>query len=214
MVEADYRADRTGLLIVDPYNDFLSPHGKFWQDYREVANEVGLLANMQDIVAAARANGIRIFYVPHHRWEPGDYAQWRHPTSGQIDAAKAEAFAKGTWGGEIHEYYTPEPGDVVALEHWDQDGFAHTDLDLQLKQRGIENIILIGMVANTCVESTARGGMEEGYHITLIRDASAAKSWDAMRAAFEVNGPTFAHAILTTEEMLTALTAEVPMPGE
>jgi len=57
------------------------------------------------------------------------------------------------------------------------------------------------MVANTCVESTARFGMELGYDVTLINDATAAFSHQGIRAAHEVNGPTFAHAILTTEEL-------------
>ena len=61
------------------------------------------------------------------------------------------------------------------------------------------------MIANTCVESTARFGMELGYHVTLIKDATAAFSHEGMRAAHEVNGPTFAHAILTTEELLSLL---------
>ena len=57
------------------------------------------------------------------------------------------------------------------------------------------------MVTNTCVEGTARFGMELGYHVTLIRDATAAFSQEGMPAAHEVNGPSFAHAILTTEEL-------------
>ena len=61
------------------------------------------------------------------------------------------------------------------------------------------------MVANTCMESTARFGMELGYHVTLIKDATAAFSHEGMRAAHEVNGPTFAHAILSTEELLSLL---------
>jgi len=95
------------------------------------------------------------------------------------------------------------------LEHWAQSGFANTDLDSQLKQRGIQKIILVGMLANTCIESTARFGMELGYHVTL-NDATAAFSQEGMRAAHEVNGPTFAHAILTTHQLLSLLP---PNPG-
>jgi nicotinamidase-related amidase len=58
-------------------------------------------------------------------------------------------------------------------------GFVNTDLDAQLKHRGIEKIILVGMLANTCIESTARFGMELGYHVILISDATAAFSQDA-----------------------------------
>src|SRR6267378_4232588 len=68
-----------------------------------------------------------------------------------------------------------------------------------------EKIIVAGMVANTCVEATARCGTELGYHVTLIRDATAAFSSEAMHAAHEINGPTFAHAILTTNEVIAAL---------
>jgi nicotinamidase-related amidase len=93
------------------------------------------------------------------------------------------------------------------LEHWAQSGFANTDLDAQLTQRGIKKIILVGFVANTCIEGTARFGMELGYHVTLIKDASAAFDREGMHAAHEVNGPRFAHAILTTGELLALLPA-------
>ena len=96
-------------------------------------------------------------------------------------------------------------GDVVIQEHWGQNGFTNTDLDLQLKQRSIEKIIVVGMVANTCIEATARCGAELGYHVTLVRDATAALSSEAMHAAHEINGPTFAHAILTTDTAIAAL---------
>ena len=99
----------------------------------------------------------------------------------------------------------PRPGDVVIQEHWGQNGFANTDLDFQLKQRSIEKIIVVGLLANTCVEATARGGAELGYHVTLVRDATAAFSSEAMHAAHEINGPDFAHAILTTDAVIAAL---------
>jgi nicotinamidase-related amidase len=63
------------------------------------------------------------------------------------------------------------------------------------------------MIANTCIEATGRFGMELGYHVTLVKDGTAAFSHEAMHAARAVNGPTFAHAILTTEELLTELAA-------
>jgi nicotinamidase-related amidase len=64
------------------------------------------------------------------------------------------------------------------------------------------------MIANTCIEATARLGMELGYHVTLIKDATAALSHEGMHAALEVNGPLFTHAILTTKELLGLLPAE------
>jgi nicotinamidase-related amidase len=49
--------------------------------------------------------------------------------------------------------------------------------------------------------------MELGYHVTLVTDATSAFSPEAMRAAHAINGPTFAHAILTTDELITQLSA-------
>ena len=66
-------------------------------------------------------------------------------------------------------------------------------------------MILIGLVANTCMDSTGRFAMELGYHVTLVKDATAAFSPEMMHAAHDLNGPTFAHAILTSSELLGAL---------
>ena len=99
----------------------------------------------------------------------------------------------------------PQKGDVVAGEHWAQSGFANTDLDAQLKQRGITHVIVVGLLANTCIESTARFAMEMGYHVTLVRDATAAFSREHMHAAHDLNAPTFAHAITTTSELVATL---------
>jgi nicotinamidase-related amidase len=76
---------------------------------------------------------------------------------------------------------------------------------LQLKQRGISHVILVGLLANTCNETTGRYAQELGYHVTLVRDATAAYSKEMMHAAHELNGPTYAHAILKTSELIAAL---------
>jgi len=50
-----------------------------------------------------------------------------------------------------------------------QKGFANSDFDFQLKQRGLAKIIVVGTLASTCVEATARSGGERGYHLTMVR---------------------------------------------
>ena len=65
-------------------------------------------------------------------------------------------------------------------------------------------MVLIGLLANTCMESTGRFAMELGYHVTLVRDATAAFRPEMMHAAHELNGPTYAHAIVTTAEVAAA----------
>jgi nicotinamidase-related amidase len=207
MTTTTYAADRSALLIVDPYNDFMSEGGKFYEATKKTAEAVGFYDNMRKLIPAIRAARIQVIIVPHHRWRESDYKGWKYMNPSQVLGNQIQAFAAGSWGGEFHPEFGPRDGDVVVLEHWAQSGFANTDLDAQLTQHGIENIILVGMVANTCIEGAARFGMELGYHVTLITDATAAFDQEGMHAAHEVDGPRFAHALLTTQELLARLPA-------
>lgn len=198
---------RTALLFVDPYNDFLAPEGKLWPMVAEVATQVGLLDNLRAVNAAVRAMGMPVVIVPHHRAEPGDFDGWDHPNPYQLGAHRQQIFAKGSLGGDWHPDFAPQPGDLIATEHWGSSGFANTNLDTLLKQKGITRLILIGLIANTCIETTAKFAVELGYHVTLVRDATAAASAEAMRCAHDINGPTFAHAVVTTAELLEQLGA-------
>ncbi|WP_460044484.1 cysteine hydrolase family protein [Pseudomonas sp. S2_H01] len=200
-----YSVERTALLLVDPYNDFLSPGGKLYEMIKDTAEQVGLFENLRAILLKVRTAGMQVFIVPHHRYREGDYEKWQHLSPMQQAAKQSKSFAEGSWGGEWHPEFGPQSGDVIVKEHWAQSGFANTDLDEQLKQHGIQKIILVGMVANTCIESTARYGMELGYHVTLVRDATAAFSAEALHVAHEVNAPMFAHAVLTTAELIELL---------
>ena len=64
-----------------------------------------------------------------------------------------------------------------------------TDLDLQLKNHGIHQLIVIGLIAHTCVEATVRFAAELGYDVTMVRDATADYSDKEMYAALDVNIP-------------------------
>jgi nicotinamidase-related amidase len=201
---ATYSAERTGLLIVDPYNDFMSEGGKLFNAIKATADASGMFGNLRKIIPAARAAGIQVFIVPHHRSHHGDFDGWQHINMFQKAGLPTKAFEVGSWGGEFNPEFGPQPGDVVIKEHWAQSGFANTDLDAQLKQHGIQKIILVGLIANSCIESTARFGMELGYHVTLVTDATAAFSAEGMQAA-ATNAPMFAHAIYSTAELLEQL---------
>lgn len=203
-----YDVRRTALLFVDPYNDFLSEGGKLWSAIRPIAEEVNLLDNLRAIDRAVREAGVQRIVVPHRRWQEGDYECWCHPSPTQRLLMTRKTFAKGTWGGEWHPDFGPRDGDIVVHEHWASSGFANTDLDFQLKQHGISHVIVIGLLANTCVETTARYAQELGYHVTLVRDATAAFKREMMVAAHELNGPTYAHSIVTTRELLQALASQ------
>ena len=115
------------------------------------------------------------------------------------------SFEFGTWGGEFRAEFVPAPGEIVASEHWCSSGFANTDLDLQLKKHGIHELIVIGLVAHTCIEATVRYAAELGYDVTVVKDAIADYSEEMMHAALEINLPNYASAIVTTKEIVEAL---------
>jgi ureidoacrylate peracid hydrolase len=86
----------------------------------------------------------------------------------------------------------PHPGDIVAQEHWCSSGIANTDLDLQLKRHGIQRLIVVGLIAHTCVESTVHFTIELGYEVTLAKDATADYSEEFMHATLFTNLPNYA----------------------
>ena len=163
-----YTKDRTALLFVDPYNDFLSEGGKLWPLVEGVAREVGLLDNLRSITAAVRRAGIRIFIVPRHRWEPGDYERWSHPNPDQLASGKRQVFAKGAWGGEWHPDFVPQSGDIIIKEHWAQNGFSNTDLDFQLKQHGIAKVIVIGLLGSGGCPGTPTSSRKVSFVSTFV----------------------------------------------
>jgi nicotinamidase-related amidase len=74
-----------------------------------------------------------------------------------------------------------------------------------LRQHGIEYIIVAGMRANTCIDSTARYGVELGYHVTLISDAIGAFNWEEVKATTQITFPNYGHSLLTTKEFIEDL---------
>jgi nicotinamidase-related amidase len=201
---AEYERASTGLVLVDPYNDFLSEGGKVWPRVREVAEAVETNRHLRELVQAVRGAGMRVFIAPHRRWRPGDFEGWLHPSRPHIGMGALRAFELGSWGGEFAPGLGPQDGDLVCSEHWTENGFAPTDLDLMLRQHGVSDIILAGMTAPGCVEGTGRYAVELGYTVTLVRDATAAYTPEHMHAAHELTGPLWANAIVTTAEAIAA----------
>jgi len=207
MANMAYDKEISALLVIDPYNDFISEGGKVWDRLKSVAEANDCVPNMLRVLNAARKAGLRVFYALHHRYRPGDYETWRYIAPIQKAAWLRKTFEHGTWGGEIRSEFDPQPGDIVALEHWCSSGFANTDLDLQLKKHGIHRLIVIGLIAHTCVEATVRFAAELGYEVTMVKDATADYSDQEMHAALDINIPNYASAIVTTNEVIDSISS-------
>ncbi|TDO96985.1 cysteine hydrolase family protein [Flavobacterium sp. 245] len=196
---------KTALILIDPYNDFLSEGGKLWDAVKQTVIENNVISNLIKLVDECRKNKIQIIYAPHRKTQKGDYLNWNFLSPSHMGSLKLTLFEKGSWGGEFHPDLQPQPEDLIAQNHWTASGFANTDLDFLLKQHSITHIVLAGMRANTCIDSTARYGVELGYHVTLIKDGIGAFNWDEIKATVETNFPNYGHSLLTTDEFITNL---------
>src|SRR6266481_7086040 len=195
----------TALLVIDPYNDFIFEGRQIVGLLKAVAEANKCVPYMLQVLNAARKAKLRVFYALHRRYRPGDYETWKYIAPIQKAGWARKSFEYGTWGGEIRPEFVPKPGETVATEHWCSSGFANTDLDLQLKKHGIHQLIVIGLIAHTCVEATVRFAAELGYEVTMVKDATADYSDVEMQAALDVNIPNYASAIVTANEIVEAL---------
>ena len=126
--------------------------------------------------------------VHHSRW-------FRHhlPADGSV---RFEVLGLGLTGLSVTG---PRSRDVL--------GTIAPDLDLQLKKHGLRTVIVIGMRANTCIESTVRFAAELGYEVTVVKDATADYSDEEMHAALDVNIPNYASAIVTAAEVVDSISS-------
>ncbi|MFG2514124.1 isochorismatase family cysteine hydrolase [Streptomyces sp. NPDC048584] len=195
---------RTALVLIDATNDFISENGKAWPGLRAVCEEVDTVPNMKRVLGAAREAGIEVLHAPMET-QPWDYGPWQHRMPSHDAMFQAQLFQAGTWGARFHPDFTPIGDEVVVTVHKTFDAFHGTDMDLQLRQRDIDHLILCGLTTNTCVDSTGRDAVEKGYDVTFVSDAVATFTMEMQRATVELGWPRYAHRILATEEVVSAL---------
>jgi nicotinamidase-related amidase len=111
---------KTAVILVDPYNDFLHPEGKANGLLADSLAHSETIKHLKEVVNAARAAHIPIYYGLHQQYKPGFISGWTHPTSLQAGQSDSHAFEQGTWGAEIYKGLEPDlaNNDVVFSQHW------------------------------------------------------------------------------------------------
>ena len=92
MTNLEFDKANTALLVIDPYNDFISEGGKIWDRIKSVAEANDCVSHMLQLLTAARTTGIRVFYAMHHRYRPGDYESWKYLAPIQKAAMTRKSF--------------------------------------------------------------------------------------------------------------------------
>jgi len=196
---------RTALLIIDPVNDFLSEGGAAWEMTKTTVEKNDVIGNLKRVIEAARAKQIPILFGPMAYTEE-DYADEKLQRRTGINRLMFEMkmFLAGSWGADFHPELQPEESDIVLLPHKGTDVY-QTDLPEHLERMGITHLVIAGMTANLCCESTGRHAAEEGYDVTFLSDAIGSEDIPSYEASIRVNYPLIANGVMTVDEFLAAV---------
>jgi nicotinamidase-related amidase len=157
----------------------------------------GVLQNATRLAEAFRAKGLPVVRV-RVAWSPdgGDMPVSRTALARPTTAPPAD-FA------EFPDELGPIGDDIVITKrHWG--AFTGTELDLQLRRRGVTQIVLGGIATSIGVESTARSAHEHSYHLTVVEDATTDVDIEAHAHTFGKIFPRIAETA-TTDEVLALL---------
>ncbi|AJP71296.1 cysteine hydrolase family protein [Sphingomonas hengshuiensis] len=191
---------RTALVVVDIQTDFAAPHGLIARYGVDMAPAEAAIDRIEALIAAARAAGATVAFMR---------VVTRPETDS--DALRTLYARRGTPGGQAicrvadggADYYrvAPQPGDIE-IEKLMFDSFHGTDLDAQLRARGIETVVMTGLSTDCCVDQTARAAFHHGYHVFVASDACAAYEPDLHSGTLNVLQKNC--ALLTTSDAVIA----------
>jgi nicotinamidase-related amidase len=188
MAELQLDPKKTALVLIDLQNAVVgmnpAPH-----------TAAQVVENSKKLADAFRGQGAPFVYV---RVDLNDFMKLPVDQPHNLGDKPLPAIAS-----EIAPAAGFRPGDIlVTKRHWG--AFAGTDLEQQLKSRGIDTVVLTGISTNAGVESTARQGTGLGFAFVLVEDACSSQNAEHHRFAFENIFPRLTR-VRSTDEVLTSL---------
>jgi len=157
--------EKCALLVIDMQNDFVREGAIM--EVPEARAQVGRIAGLID---ACREKDVPVIYTVHETdpvFNPLEIATFPH---------LAEAgMRKGTDGIEVFEELAPADGEYV-LRKRRYSAFFQTDLELVLRNSGVDTVIICGTVSNICCESTARDAYFRDFKVVFGTDVNSALS--------------------------------------
>jgi len=210
-------SNATALVVTDPQNDFLSPEGATWGLVGKNVTENNTVANIERLLEAAKASGMPVFVSPHyyyptdHDWQFGGTVEVMMHDIDMFDRSgplSMEGFtgSGADWLDQYKKYI--EDGETVVVSPHKVYGPESNDLALQLRKRGINKVILAGMSANLCLEAHMRELTENGFEVTVVKDATAGPQHPDLGdgyAAALINFGFIASEVLDTDAAVAAI---------
>lgn len=174
---------RSALLIMDYQIGIIA---------RLPGDQAPLLQRAADVLAAARTAGLTVIHVMVV-FRPG------HPEIGQgnllfSELKQAGRFTSDDPNSAIHPAVSPQPGDIVVAKRR-VSAFAGSDLELILRARGIDTLVLFGIATSGVVLSTVRQAADADYRLIVLSDLCADRDDDVHRCLLEKIFPRQAEVI-------------------
>ena len=203
-LEADWVARaRTALLVVDMQADFAAPDGAMARFGANLGDVPAALAAAERLADGARAAGVRVMFAGMSTHRDDDSPAWRQWTRrrGGDPATDFEVCRAGTPGTA---FVGPQPLDeegVIIKQRYS--AFHHTDLDAQLKGRGVDTLVVCGLTTDCCVDCTVRDAFHLDYQVILAGDACAAYDRDLHTGALNSLAANCA-IVVSSDQVLAA----------
>ena len=196
------------LLIVDPLNDFLHAKGVAWNAVEKSVKQHNTIQHLHDIITYANKHKIKIFVSPHCYTCKEDI-NWKFGGFIENFMLKNKMFFTEFGCAIIDELKTGLKDATICSSHKIY-GPQTTDLTLQLRKNGIDEVFVAGMSANLCVESHIRHLLECGFKVHAIKDATAGATLpigDGYEAAL-INFNYICSSVITTKEFCKKTTSK------
>lgn len=175
--------DHCAVLAVDMQNDFCHRDGHYSRAGEDVSRFA--VAPATRLVGRARTAGATIAYT-RLVYDPTVGAmQDRHAIKPRHWIPKGRRLEPGSWGAAIVDALAPLPQDVV-VDKPGYSAFEGTDLESELRQRGVTTLVVCGVVTYACVLATAFAAFDKGFDVALARDATGSWSDDLGHTAARI----------------------------
>jgi len=210
MLETKINIKKTALLVIDMQNDILKGEEEPFSQVTRMVERKGVITNTAKVLEIARKAGMPVIFTNHiHRRDNADSI----PTITDMSLQEPpppprERLIEGIPGAQVVDELKPLSGEHVIWKRR-SNAFYNSDLELMLRCRGVDTVILVGAVTDGCIANTARGARERDLHVIVLSDCCACRAQEDDDYFMDKVFPK-AGRVRTADEMVSVISAAIP----